>query len=195
LLTAAYSLIAYKTPWCILSFLHGWILLAGIGTASFVEWCRNACPKGSVAILLALLLVPAFATFRLAQRAVFRYAADPRNPYAYAHTSPDFMNLVRRIGNLADASPKGNGLYVQVIAPPDATWPLPFYLKRLPNVGYWTDAESVPGKVKPDLIISTPAFETDPADFLSEYYGLRTDTLLALHIDHALWNQFLDSRR
>ena len=32
-LTAAYSLISYKTPWCLLSFWHGMILLAGVGAA------------------------------------------------------------------------------------------------------------------------------------------------------------------
>jgi len=32
-LTAAYTLIAYKTPWCLLSFWHGMILLAGLGSA------------------------------------------------------------------------------------------------------------------------------------------------------------------
>src|SRR5439155_8336424 len=30
LLTLAYSLISYKTPWCMLGFLHGMILMAGI---------------------------------------------------------------------------------------------------------------------------------------------------------------------
>src|SRR5207342_2861033 len=34
LLTTAYSLIAYKTPWCLLGFLQPLILLAGIGAAA-----------------------------------------------------------------------------------------------------------------------------------------------------------------
>lgn len=199
LLTTAYSVIPYKTPWCILSFLHGWILLAGIGVAALFDWCSRVVTVHGAAKALKLATVlllawPVFATYRLAQRTVFRYAADYRNPYVYAHTSPDFKNLANRINNLVAASPKGNKLYVQVIARPDSTWPLPFYMRKLPNVGYWTDAASVPGKVKPDIIISTPDFKTDPDDFLTEFYGLRADTLLAIHIDTALWETFLESR-
>jgi uncharacterized protein (TIGR03663 family) len=200
LLTGAYSLIAYKTPWCILSLLHGWILLAAIGVASMFEWCRNTVTLRGASLTLQLGIVlllayPTYATFRLAQRTVFRYAADYRNPYVYAHTAPDFKNLVNRIADIEAISPKRNKMYIQVIAKPDSTWPLPFYLRNFPNIGFWTDAQSVPGMVKPDLIISDPGFETNPDDFLTEYYGLRADTLLAIHINSTLWNAFLETRK
>ena len=192
LLTLAYSAIAYKTPWCILSFLHGWILLAALGVAAlFGAAQRGWKPR----LLFALLLIPAFGTYRLAHRTVFRFAADPRNPYAYAHTAPDFMNLVRRIGELEAVSPKGKELYIQVVADPKETWPLPFYLREFPNVGYWTNAETAPTQPLPDLIISSPDLETDPKGYLTEYYGLRPDTLLAIHIDSNLWNTFLETRK
>jgi uncharacterized protein (TIGR03663 family) len=41
LLTVAYCLIRYKTPWCMLGFLHGMILLAGVGMAFLWRIC---CP-------------------------------------------------------------------------------------------------------------------------------------------------------
>lgn len=200
LLTAAYSVLSYKTPWCILSFLLGWILLAGIGVASLLDCCRNTITirsaVRSIRIIILLLLVhPVYATYQLAHRTVYRYAADYRNPYVYAHTSPDFKNLVNRITDLTAASPKGNNIYIQVIAKSDSTWPLPFYLRAFPNVGYWTDALEVPGDVKPDLIISPVEFETDAAAFLTEFYGLRPDTLLSIHIDRKLWDTFLETRK
>ncbi|MCK5676785.1 MAG: hypothetical protein KAH99_07205, partial [Verrucomicrobia bacterium] len=192
LLTLAYSTISYKTPWCILSFLHGWILLAALGVAAlFGAAQRGWKPR----LLFALLLIPAFGTYRLAQRTVFRYAADPRNPYVYAHTAPDFMNLVRRIGELEAISPKGREMHIQVIAAPDAIWPLPFYLRDFPNVGYWVGAGSVPSTPKPDIIISAADFDTTPDEFLTEFYGLRPDTLLAIHIDSNLWNAFIETRK
>ena len=40
-LTAAYSLISYKTPWCLLSFWHGMILLAGVGAACAARAARS----------------------------------------------------------------------------------------------------------------------------------------------------------
>ncbi|WP_372798629.1 flippase activity-associated protein Agl23 [Pontiella sp.] len=199
LLTLAYSLIAYKTPWCMLSFLHGWILLAGIGVASLLDCCQGkiTIPSAVLAVrglIILLLIGPAYTTYRMAERAVFRYAADYRNPYVYAHTAPDFKRMVRRISELEAVHEKGSSMYVQVIAPPDSTWPLPFYLRRFPNVGYWTEADQVPGKVKPALVIAGPDFETDEDKFVSEFYGLRAGTLLSIHIDRALWDKFIASR-
>ncbi len=192
LLTFVYSMLSYKTPWCILSFLHGWILLAGIGVATLFDATQRS---KMLRLLLALLLIPVFATTRLAHRTVFRYAADPRNPYVYAHTAPDFKNLVRRIGELEAVSPKGKELYIQVVADPKETWPLPFYLREFPNTGYWVDASAVPTEPQPDIIISSPDFEPDPNGFLSEYYGLRADTLLAIHIRRTLWDRFIETRK
>ncbi|QBG48610.1 TIGR03663 family protein [Verrucomicrobia bacterium S94] len=200
LLTLAYSVISYKTPWCILSFLHGWILLAGIAVASILNCCADkiTIPSAvrSVKIVLFLLLGwPVYKTYRLAENTVFRYAADYRNPYVYAHTAPDFKNLIRRIDEMAAVSPEGKEMYVQVIAAPDSTWPLPFYLRRFPNVGYWTDATEVPGEIKPSLVIAGPDFESDPEEFLTEFYSLRQDTLLSLHIDRTLWDAFIETRK
>lgn len=196
LLTFIYSALAYKTPWCILSFLHGWILLAGIGTAQvFALAQRGRKPRLLSGIVLVLLLILVFATGRLAHRTVYRYAADYRNPYVYAHTSPDFMNLARRIEELKAVSPKGNEMYIQVVADPKAMWPLPFYLRGYPNTGYWTDAVQVPAEPLPDILITAPDFEVNPDNYLSEYYGLRADTLLAIHIDRRLWDAFIETRR
>ena len=51
LLTAIYSAISYKTPWCLLSFFHGMILLAGIGAAALVEFFRALPLSVSVRIV------------------------------------------------------------------------------------------------------------------------------------------------
>ncbi len=199
LLTAAYSAIAYKTPWCMLSFLHGWILLSGIAAAYLLEWSREAWSRGVAAktsstALIIFMLVLAAGAYGMARRTVFQYAASPRNPYVYAQTTPDFMNLVKRIDELSAISPRGKNLLIEVVAKPDSTWPLPFYLRTYPNTGYWTDADSLPVDFRPDIIISSASHETDPDSFLTEYYGLRPDTLLALHIDDSLWNAFMAQR-
>ena len=56
-LTAAYCAISYKTPWCLLSFFHGMILLAGVGAAALVEFFRARPLKAMViTVLLALTL-------------------------------------------------------------------------------------------------------------------------------------------
>ncbi|VGO20003.1 hypothetical protein SCARR_02063 [Pontiella sulfatireligans] len=189
LLTAVYSVIPYKTPWCMLSFLHGWIILAGIGVGALVQ-------KGRWSWLWVVPILLASAQLAgQAERTTRRYAADYRNPYVYAHTAPDFMNLVRRIGDLEAVSPKGNELYIQVAADPKAMWPLPFYLRGFKNVGYWDAADPLPVHPPADIIISSPALEVDPDAYLSEYYGLRADTLMAIHIRTSLWDAFMQTRQ
>jgi uncharacterized protein (TIGR03663 family) len=196
LLTLAYSALAYKTPWCMLSFLHGWILLAGIGAASLLFAAQNSkAPRLLSSLVWIAILTAAYPTYRLAERTVFRYSADPRNPYVYAHTAPDFMNLINRIHEMEAISPKGKGLYIQVIADPKEMWPLPFYLRDYPDVGYWIPGNPIPSELKPDLIISAPDFEPDATQFISEFYGLRPDILLAIHIDRSLWDAFIETRK
>ncbi|MCF7847674.1 MAG: TIGR03663 family protein [Kiritimatiellales bacterium] len=201
LLTLAYSIIPYKTPWCILSFLHGWIILAGIGVAAVLELAQQGrMPRLKYAAVLALLLLPVLSTARLAHRTVYRYAADYRNPYVYAHTSPDFVKLVQRIEEIAAINPDGRQMYIQVVAPPEETWPLPFYLRNYPNTGYWTEAGQLPGVPVPALLITSEAIaetmqEKLEGKYLSEYYGLRPDTLLSIHIRMDLWNAFIETRK
>jgi uncharacterized protein (TIGR03663 family) len=196
LLSSVYSLIAYKTPWCILSFLHGWILLAAIGLAALFCWLKRL-PKPTLLISLAVILLMAATrhTYQLADRTVYRYAADYRNPYVYAHTAPDFKKLLKRINDLRNLGPDTRQLYIQVIAAPDETWPLPFYLRTNQRTGFWTTASEVPTEPAPDLLITSVTIETDPERYLTEYYGLRADTLLALHIPRPLWERFMETRR
>jgi uncharacterized protein (TIGR03663 family) len=193
LLTIIYSAIAYKTPWCVLSFLHGWILLAGIAVAAALEALRS---RIRLTAAVALLLVTASAGLAFsAQQAIFRYAADYRNPYVYAHTSPEFMDLVERVESMAGVSPQGRNLYIQVIAPPSSTWPLPFYLRRYPNVGFWTDAATAPESPRPPIVISTPDVSVDPAAYVSEFHALRMNELLVLHVETGLWERFMAAER
>ena len=48
ILATAYSLISYKTPWCLLNFWFGIILLAGVGAAVVASSAAHAagCPLG-----------------------------------------------------------------------------------------------------------------------------------------------------
>lgn len=46
-ITTIYCLIPYKTPWCLLQFLIGIILLAGIGATTLLSWFRLPRTAGS----------------------------------------------------------------------------------------------------------------------------------------------------
>ncbi len=189
-LTALYSLIPYKTPWCALSFLHGWILLAGAGFGYAVEFCRA---RRTAALRYAGYALLAAATalllrFHLNQtlRACGRYAADPRSPYVYAHTGQDAMGLVAAIENAAAAA-QGYDTLIAVAAPTPDTWPLPWYLRKYPNVGYWTAVEQIPEGINP-VVIVTAADQGDVAaerfgeSMQCNFFGIRPGTLLNLFV-------------
>jgi uncharacterized protein (TIGR03663 family) len=193
--TAAYSLIPYKTPWNILPFYIGFILLAGMGVSFLLDSCRK--PLCRTALLV--LLIAGFLQLGVqAYRGSFIEPADPRNPYVYAQTSPDFLKLVRRVEDLAALHPDGKRMLIKVIAGPYETWPLPWYLRRFSRVGYWTDAGAAGGPGEADVIITDTeqGGRLEPllnGSFLSEFYGLRPNVFLVVHIRSDLWGEFLKS--
>ena len=153
LLAVVYAAIPYKTPWCLLGFLHGMILLAGAGAVFLVRAPRGRAARGAVVVLLAS------AAAHLGWQAFsgsFRFAADPRNPYVYAHTGTDVFEIVGRLEGLARAHPSGAAMPVQIISR-ENLWPLPWYLRRFSRVGWWNgvseQAESAP------VVLVTPDME------------------------------------
>ncbi len=189
---AIFSLIPYKTPWNVLPFYVVAFALAGIGFATLVGIARSGVMRSVLAAALAL------ASLQLgwqAWRAAVTYAADPRNPYVYAQTVPDAVRMASRIRELAALHADGMRMQVSVIAPPSEQWPLPWYLRTMPNVGYWTapgDALALQAPVIVSSIAHTPALDTALGGrYVSEFFGLRPDVLLTLHIERGLWERFL----
>ena len=194
--TAAYSLIPYKTPWNILPFYLGFILLAGTGATALLHTFRSRVIRAAVFLLLAAGFLHLGAQ---ASRAGWNYAADPRNPYVYSQTSPGFLKLVRRVEDMAAVHPDRENMFTQVIAGPYETWPLPWYLRRFGRVGYWTRADEAPPPGDASVLIT----DTEQASRLesilntyyqSEYYELRPGVFLVLHVRNDLWDEYLKSR-
>ena len=154
LMATAYSVIPYKTPWCLLGFLHGMVLLAGIGAVRLLHAFRTA--RIGRTLVLACL---GAATVHLGWQAwagSFRYEADPRNPYVYAHTSTDVFVIAGRIEALARAHPQGPAMPIQVISR-ENLWPLPWYLRRFSAVQWWNGVPEA-GANAP-VILATPDME------------------------------------
>ncbi len=163
-MVVVYSAIPYKTPWCVLGFLHGMILLAGAGAVFLCRAFRSRVPRAVVVLLLAA------ATAHLGWQAFaasFRFAADPRNPYVYAHTSTDVFTIAARLRDLARAHPDGPAMPVQVISRTNL-WPLPWYLRGFSRIAWWN---GVPGQAEnAPVILITPDME--PA-LVRKLYELR----------------------
>ncbi|MCX5759857.1 MAG: glycosyltransferase family 39 protein, partial [Candidatus Hydrogenedentes bacterium] len=181
----------YKTPWCMLGFLQGMIVLAGIGVVGLVRRMPHVALK--CAVLIALVLASAQLGMQ-AYRASFRFDADPRNPYVYGHTSRNLLRLVERFEDIAKVAPEGRHLLIKVLDV-DA-WPLPWYLRKFDHVGYW------PGPIDdPDAAIVITSQEHQAAvegllhgKYQTEIYGLRPDVLIVAFIRQDLWDAFMQTR-
>ncbi len=94
------------------------------------------------------------------------------------------------MGKEAAAAPDGKDLLVAVVAPPDETWPLPWYFRALGRVGYWTSpaaAREGLGEARPAVVVSSAAFAEEVGaalgpDYRMSFYGLRPEVVLALFV-------------
>jgi uncharacterized protein (TIGR03663 family) len=189
---AIFSAIPYKTPWNLLPFYVGAIVLAGIGFSKLLHATRSRALRGAV---VAAFVVASGHLGWQAWRASVTYASDPRNPYVYAQTVPDAVRMATRIRDLAALHPDGARMQVSVIASPYEQWPLPWYLRAMPHVGYWTapgDALALKAPVVVASMDHTAVLDGALGDrYVSEFYGLRPEVLLMLYVERGLWDRFL----
>jgi uncharacterized protein (TIGR03663 family) len=201
LLTAAYAVIPYKTPWNLLVFYQPILILAGCAAAKVTRamWTQNRTGIKWVgaAIVVAILLAGTGHMARQAWLGNFRYPADVRNPYVYAHTSTALNRLVDRIADLAAVHPRGKELHINIIKPDGDYWPLPWYLRAYPTVGYWVTEPEDPDA---DIIISDTRLrrfvqENSDQKYQFEFHALRPNVKLHVWIEEGLWDAFMDTRR
>ncbi len=155
-MTVVYSVIPYKTPWCLLGFLHGMILLAGVGAVTLVRLLPNVLPR---LIIICLLFESSLHLLWQSYLSNYVYYSDSRNPYVYAHPTDEVFTVVKRIEEMARVHPDGYRMHIQVICPGKDYWPLPWYLRRFEydTIDWW---ESVDNSIaSAPLIIASPEVE------------------------------------
>ena len=189
---AIFSAIPYKTPWNLVPFYALTIVAAGIGASALA---RATASRTAHVFLVGVVAAASAHLGWQAWRASVVYASDPRNPYVYAQTGPDAVRMARRIRDLAALHGEGERMLVTVIAPADEQWPLPWYLRTMTRVGYWTEARGAPDLTAPVIVSSVDhedMLDTALGDrYVSEFYGLRPDVLLTLYVERGLWDRFL----
>jgi len=192
-LTVLYAAVPYKTPWCLLSFLHGFILLAGVGAATLVR----VVPTRPVKLLVALAIAAGATQLAWqAYRTTYVFHTDRRNPYVYAHTGADLLHMVEQVEEIAAVSPAGRDTPIKVIAPAADYWPLPWYLRRFSSVKYLVDVPEEPDA--PMVIALASIDDALEAKLKGTYFpaqrGLRPNVLMILRIRWDLWEKFIATR-
>jgi len=175
-ITLLYSAIPYKTPWLALNLWLPLGVLAGLGAAALLRAADRPGRRAALAAGAALLLLALGADLRAR---VYRDAGGEQNPYAYAHTSVDLLNLAPRIEQLVHTAFGGRAPTIAVVlADP---WPLPWYLRQFPRVGYWQPGQD-PGAA--DLYITDATPDTITRKYTDrlapEFFGHRPNVLLVL---------------
>lgn len=191
-----YSAIPYKTPWCMLSFLCGLIILAAAGIAGLLSViCGRFFKVAVCGIFLACILHLASQSCR----GNFKYHADPANPYVYAHTHEDVPDVAGAIEEMAAVWPDGYNTYIQAIFPKDDYWPFPWYLRDFERVAYQIKVmEELPAAaviifsplVQAKLMEQINAGEDSYVSLYNSYKQLRPAVELRVLVRKDLWERY-----
>jgi uncharacterized protein (TIGR03663 family) len=189
----AYSLIPYKTPWLMLSFIVPMAVVGGYALESLTRhtWGQLKAPIPALLIAGLAIAISGYQSLVLN----FREYDNDQYPYVYAHTNRELSALVSEVERIAQrAGTKEIGVS---IASPD-NWPLPWYFRDYPRVGYLgTVLEHYDSKETP-LVIGKESNEANQdqtaklqAALGSDYeklgsYTLRPGVRLALFARHDL---------
>jgi uncharacterized protein (TIGR03663 family) len=149
LMAVVYSAIPYKTPWCLLGFLHGMILLAGFGAGQLLKLTKG----GGRGVIAALLCIAVGHLGYQAYGLTTEYASSWRNPWVYSHPREDIYDVVKSVEAAGLASDDGFDTLVRVVCAENDYWPLPWYLRSFNRIGYHASVDEAMSAV-PIVIIA-----------------------------------------
>jgi predicted membrane-bound mannosyltransferase len=158
----AYSIVRYKTPWCIISIVWPFLFVFA-GAAVLVPERLQQSVRRIMIVLLALSLASAVylnyfrcSTFEsddwdpnksLVENIAQFYRSEP---YVYVQTFNDIFKLTRPVLSLANRDP----IFYQMVGHMIRTssYPFPWIFDDFPNVGYY-EHDSLPGKLDADFLL------------------------------------------
>jgi len=127
----AYSLIQYKTPWLILSFLLPMCLISGYAVN---EIARNRNLMFRMIALIVILITTSSLLYNSLELNFQRYD-DESMPYVYAHTKRGYREFLQQVQHYVEKSGKGNNATIQIVAP--EYWPLPWDLRDYKHANFY----------------------------------------------------------
>ena len=139
----AYTIIPYKTPWCLIAIIAPFYLLFGIGLEAAIRTVdRYVFASGG----LVFGLIAAISTWELN----FRNFADEAEPYAYVQTLPEVERLLTPLRTLVERDPANYHLLGYVMTPDHH--PLPWLLGDFPRIELY-DPGVVPEPADADFLL------------------------------------------
>lgn len=124
----AYSIVPYKTVWCIINILWPFYFVFGHFVDQSLKKSRNLEMK-------ALCLLLFIASIYTASKINFVDYANSKEPYVYVHTFVDMERAVEPIFRLVESNSDGYNLVGHVMRQDE--WPLPWTFGDFTMIGYY----------------------------------------------------------
>ncbi|MEI8294129.1 MAG: flippase activity-associated protein Agl23 [bacterium] len=159
----AYSIIPYKTPWCVISMLWPfYITLGGVVR----EWAGRAARDRVWLVAVPLLAVSGYMMVRLN---FFRFT-DDSEPYVYVQTYKDIERFTKPVLAVAKSEPEGYQMEGVIML--DSYYPLPWIFGNFTRVGYFKK-EAPPARWDADFVLieASNAARVEP-NFHDSYYKI-----------------------
>ena len=158
----AYSIVKYKTPWCIISIVWPFLFVFGaLPSLMPAVYRRAAVIACAVLLTVSLAFSISLNYFRCStfneyswksERGLFGNAVDffTWEPYVYVQTYNDVWKLTKPLLRLA----KSNPIYYQLVGHliRTSTYPLPWMLGDFTKVGYY-EHNNMPDKLDGDFLL------------------------------------------
>ncbi len=142
----AYSIVPYKTPWCIISII--WPFSIFFGCAVQEIWQKYQGLRPLFLILCSGLLVASLVkTISLN----FQHFSDPLERYVYVQTLPGITVLTAPVLGVAERDPRNYAMNAQIIL--ESYYPLPWIFGDFTRIGYY-EKEPPPNPLKGDFIVA-----------------------------------------
>jgi uncharacterized protein (TIGR03663 family) len=155
----AYSIIHYKTPWCIVSLTWPFLLLFGYGVDFALR--KYGPPVG----VLAATMLAANLCDMVALN--FHHYTDAKEPYVYVQTFKDVNDLMDPLNTLVARNPANHALTGNILM--ESYHPLPWLLGDFPNIGYYDDNTN-PDTMDADFLMVDESRVDDVENALHDSY-------------------------
>jgi uncharacterized protein (TIGR03663 family) len=159
---AVYSIVAYKTPWCMLSFAWGLALLAGVVLASGLAWKSGKFISG------AALMIVTLKSGSQAWDVAWKDPDQDGHPYIYGQTYRDLVDQSDAMWAEINSRPGLKDTFrVQVVS--SFTWPLPYLFGGIQLTAFH-GRDNAPPVLDADWIWMDQTFESELGPRLNGTY-------------------------
>lgn len=156
----AYSIVNYKTPWCIISFVWPFLFMFGAAILAIPQRYWRTAKITSAVLLFESLGSTIWLNY-------FRCTTDTE-PYVYVQTYNDIYRLTKPVLALARHDPANYMIIGHIIRP--SAYPLPWILGDFPHIGYY-EHDNLPSQLDADfLLVQEDKIETVEAKLRDSYY-------------------------